>query len=148
MGVRVDAQLLFTTNYDPNYLDLTQAFPFDILKKNSRRKKLKTQGKNSITQEKNSRFCQLCFQNSYILITFAIIWVCFLLMKDNSVSKFSFSSKTQQNSIQFVQKLKYFLKTQGKNSFFWQVHYPALPKSGRKEKPVLNSISICSISNA
>ena len=24
VGVRVDAQLLFTTNYDPNYLDLAQ----------------------------------------------------------------------------------------------------------------------------
>ena len=46
-----------------------------------------------------------------------------------------FSSKTEQNSIQFVQKLKYFLKTQGKYSFFRQVHYPALPKLGRKEKP-------------
>ena len=61
-----------------------------------------------------------------------------LLIKDNSLSKFRvFSLKTQQNSIEFVQKLKYFLKTQGKNSFFRQVHYPALPKLGRKEKPVL-----------
>ena len=49
-----------------------------------------------------------------------------------------FSSKTQQTSIQFVQKLKYFLKTQGKYSFFRQVHYPALPKLGRKEKPELS----------
>ena len=45
---------------------LTQAFPFNILKK--------------IQGEKDSRFLQLlmyCFQNSYILITFAIILACF-----------------------------------------------------------------------
>ena len=48
---------------------LTQAFPFDILKKKEE--------KNSITLGKNSRFLQLlmyCFQNSYILITFALYW--------------------------------------------------------------------------
>ena len=30
-------------------------------------------------------------------------------------------------------------KTQGKHSFLRQVHYPALPKIGRKEKPALTS---------
>ena len=56
---------------------LTQAFPFEILKTNLRRK-------NSITLGKNSRFLQLlmyCFQNSYILITFAIILACFCQLK-------------------------------------------------------------------
>ena len=42
-------------------------------------------------------------------------------------------------SNEYFQKLKYFLKTQGKNSFFRQVHYPALPKLGRKEKPDLET---------
>ena len=46
-------------------------------------------------------------------------------------------SKTQGNANEYFQKLKYFLKTQGENSFFRQVYYPALPKLGRKEKPGL-----------
>ena len=84
---------------------LCQAFPFDILKKTQGEKKIKTQGKNSITQGKNSRFCQLLlfrFRNSYFLITFTIIWACFWSRKIILCRNSGFSSKTQQNSIQFV----------------------------------------------
>ena len=45
-----------------------------------------------------------------------------------------------QDANEYFQKLKYFLKTQGKYSIIRQVHYPALPKSGRKEKPGLEFI--------
>ena len=38
---------------------LKQAYKFDILKKNSRAKKLITQGKNSITQQKTKGFGNL-----------------------------------------------------------------------------------------
>ena len=58
----------------------------------------------------------------------------FLKKKINSKHYF-FPSKTQENADEYIQKLKYFLKTQGKNSFFRQVHYPALLKLGQKENP-------------
>ena len=54
---------------------------------------------------------------------------------------FDFFFKTQENANECFQKLNYFLKTQEKNSFFRQVHYPALPILGRKEKPVLGTSS-------
>ena len=44
-----------TVSFSHKFLSLVQPFYFDILKKNSRTKKLKTQEKNSITQGKNSR---------------------------------------------------------------------------------------------
>jgi len=75
------------------------------------------------------------------LVTFACSigkTLCFLLKKYVLSSKlWLFSSETHEDANEYFQKLKYFLKTQGKNLFFRQVHYPALPKLGRKEKPAL-----------
>ena len=78
----------------------------------------------------------------YILVTFACPngnTLCFLLKKVIFCSKLLFSSKTYENVYEYFRKLKYFIKTQGKNSFFRQVHYPTFLRLGRKEKPVLGT---------
>ena len=75
------------------------------------------------------------------MVTFACsigITLWFLAQKISSFVKTlikTFFSQTQENANLGVQKLQYFFTTQKNSS--WQVHYPTLPKLGRKEKPGL-----------
>ena len=116
LSVFLSLYLLVSTSETQGLLTVQQAVPFDILKKTQGEK-----AQNPREKLDNSRFGQIFYIviKSYILVTFAcFIGKALFFTKERCFQNFIFSSKTQGNANYNVQILNYFLKSQGKNSFF------------------------------